>query len=268
MLASLIFTLYVMKLTVLGSGSFWVTDKVSASAFLLDTGSKKILIDCGPGTLAKLSRAGFRPSELDYIFITHFHPDHTSDLYPLFVNFRLADIFKPGSITRFPMFFGPEGMSIFMSETARLTELPAYDNWGKIKVETYRPDMEFEHFTVKTFPVTHHSFGCSSRSYALRFEVQGNVIAFSGDAARCRGLQDVCQNADLFVCDASFPGEMKGDVHVNALEIGEIAQKGNVKKVMLSHFNDHFADYDLPAEVREEYTGEVVKARDLEVVEV
>lgn len=257
-----------MKLTVLGSGSFWVTNEVSASAFVLDTGSEKILIDCGPGTLVKLDRAGYRLSDLDYVFITHFHPDHTSDLYPLFMNFRLADIFEPGSITKFPVFFGPEGMSIFMSETARLTELPAYDNWGKIRVETYRPDMEFEHFTVKTFPVTHHSFGCSSRSYALRFEVQGNVIAFSGDAARCRGLEDVCQNADLFVCDASFPREMETEVHVNSKEIGEISQKGQAKKVILSHFHGHFQEHDMVSEVQEYYQGEVVRAKDLEVVEV
>ncbi|MBD3280926.1 MBL fold metallo-hydrolase, partial [Candidatus Dojkabacteria bacterium] len=60
-----------IKLTTLGSGTFFVNKDVSASAFLLQVDGKNILIDCGPGTLVKLSEAGFKLEDLDYVFITH-----------------------------------------------------------------------------------------------------------------------------------------------------------------------------------------------------
>jgi ribonuclease BN (tRNA processing enzyme) len=256
-----------MKLTVLGSGTFFVNKTVTASAFLLDTGDKKILIDCGPGTLVKLAQAGIKIEELDYVFITHFHPDHTSDLFPLFMNFRLSDSFTPGSITKFPVFFGPEGIDKFFIDYSKITELLSYEGWGKIKVEEYKPLIELEDIVVRPYKVSHIVFDIQTKSYALRFEADGKTIVFSGDTAMCEGIKDACKNADLFICDTSFPKNKNTTSHMNTTEIGEISQQGKVKKLILDHFYPQFSQYDLVAEIKENYKGEVVKAKDLDVIE-
>ena len=53
----------------------------STNYYLIDCRSGKLLVDCGwPGTLPKLSaalkRKGIPLSEIKYLLVTHFHPDH------------------------------------------------------------------------------------------------------------------------------------------------------------------------------------------------
>ncbi len=53
----------------------------STNYYLLDAQKGKLLIDCGwPGTLpklmAQLRRKGISASEIKYLLVTHFHPDH------------------------------------------------------------------------------------------------------------------------------------------------------------------------------------------------
>jgi glyoxylase-like metal-dependent hydrolase (beta-lactamase superfamily II) len=69
----------------------YLTDPVDASvnAFLVNTGSKLVLIDTGAGTffgptlgklLANLKASGYQPEQVDEIYITHLHPDHIGGL--------------------------------------------------------------------------------------------------------------------------------------------------------------------------------------------
>jgi len=69
----------------------FLTDPVEASvnAFLINTGSKLVLVDTGAGVffgptlgrfLANLKAAGYRPDQIDEIYITHFHGDHVGGL--------------------------------------------------------------------------------------------------------------------------------------------------------------------------------------------
>ncbi len=61
----------------------------SVNAYLVNTGSKLILIDTGAGTLlgdglgklvANLKAAGYQPQQVDEIYLTHMHPDHLGGL--------------------------------------------------------------------------------------------------------------------------------------------------------------------------------------------
>jgi glyoxylase-like metal-dependent hydrolase (beta-lactamase superfamily II) len=73
--------------------------ETSVNAFLVNTGSKLVLVDSGAGSLfgptlgrflANLKAAGYQPEQIDEIYITHFHGDHVGGLardgHPVFVN--------------------------------------------------------------------------------------------------------------------------------------------------------------------------------------
>ena len=240
-----------MKLTFLGTGTFFVQENRTSSAYLLEASGKKILVDCGPGTLYRLAQIGFKLTDLDAVFITHFHPDHTSDLFPLFMNFRLFDLFNPGNVPKFPQFFGPESTDKFLSDYSHLCQLPSYDNWKKISITEYCPTLNLAEIVVKPFKVDHRAFGFSANAYSLRFESEGKTVVFSGDCVDCQGVRDASQNADVFVCDTSSPKNEASPAHMDTLEVGDISQASHVKKLILTHFypqNDHL---DLVSQVKE-----------------
>jgi glyoxylase-like metal-dependent hydrolase (beta-lactamase superfamily II) len=73
--------------------------ETSVNAYLINTGTKLVLIDAGAGTLfgptlgklvANLKASGYTPEQVDEIYITHMHPDHVGNLVangkPVFPN--------------------------------------------------------------------------------------------------------------------------------------------------------------------------------------
>jgi glyoxylase-like metal-dependent hydrolase (beta-lactamase superfamily II) len=64
--------------------------EASINAFLIETGSRRVMIDAGGGTflgpnyggkaIESLALAGFKPEEIDDILITHLHADHYGSL--------------------------------------------------------------------------------------------------------------------------------------------------------------------------------------------
>ena len=61
----------------------------SDNAFLINTGARLVLIDTGSGSLmgptagillTNLKASGYRPEQIDEVYLTHMHPDHAGGL--------------------------------------------------------------------------------------------------------------------------------------------------------------------------------------------
>ena len=86
--------------------------RTTVNAFLVNTGTRLVLIDTGTGTsqmfgpnlghlLANLQRAGYSPDQVDEIYVTHMHTDHIGGLMrggqPSFANATVrADVREAG----------------------------------------------------------------------------------------------------------------------------------------------------------------------------
>ena len=76
-----------IRVTVLGSGTCVPCLARSSCSILLQVGDTQMVFDAGPGTMRRLLEAGTDIYRIDYVFFSHFHPDHTAELVPfLFAN--------------------------------------------------------------------------------------------------------------------------------------------------------------------------------------
>jgi len=55
---------------------------------------------------------------------------------------------------------------------------------------------------------------------------------------------------------------------MNTTEIGDISSESKVKTILLDHFYPQFKKEDLVDEIRSGFEGEIVIAKDLDVLEV
>lgn len=62
-----------MKITILGSGTFYPELNRHASSYLFQIGKEKIIFDFGRGILDSLMKTKVRLEEINTIFISHLH---------------------------------------------------------------------------------------------------------------------------------------------------------------------------------------------------
>src|SRR5262245_24631116 len=104
-----------VKLTVVGCSPAWPNPGGVQSGYLLD-GPGRLLLDCGPGVLARMRETTQWP-EVDAIAITHWHLDHWGDLVP----WVWGSMYGPGSGAAPPQLWIPTGgMEVLATVAARL----------------------------------------------------------------------------------------------------------------------------------------------------
>ena len=82
-------------------------------------------------------------------------------------------------------------------------------------------------FDVGPFAVTVDRVNHPVETYGVRIEHGGRVLAYSADTAPCDALNRLAQNADLFLCEASYlDGEDNPpDLHLTGRDAGEAAAR-------------------------------------------
>ena len=249
-----------MKLIIVGSGTSVPLPQRASPSIALFIDDRFLLMDIGPGTLRQLAIAGLSFEDIDYICISHFHPDHTADL----IHFFFATRYPPVLSTRKPFsIVAPKGFNQFVT----LLKQP-YGHWldlpdGLMKIEelhTRKEDKkEFDTFSIFSAPVAHtpHSLG-------FRIEdSSGKTIVYSGDTGYCEEMVDLARDADLLILESSFPDEKEITGHLTPSRAGDIATRSGAKKLLLTHFYPECLKVDIEAQCRKTYQGELILARDL-----
>ena len=68
------------------------------------------------------------------------------------------------------------------------------------------------------------------------------------------------------MCDTSYPKGLGNVAHMDTDYIGKIAQKGCVKKIILTHLYPQYTNIDLAGEIKENFSGKVIKGKDFMVL--
>ena len=247
-------------LTILGSGTGVPSLERSSCAVLIKIEDSQILLDAGPGTMRRLLEAGTTISNISFIFLSHFHPDHSGELAP----FLFASKYPEKNSRQKPLtIIAGKGFSAFYHGLRMV-----YGQWIElaagivqmVELDNQSHDIrEFNDFKVESLPVNHRP-----ESIAYRLTCKNGIsIVYSGDTDYSENLISLAKNADLLICESAFPDNFKIDGHLTPSLAGRIATQAKVGKLLLTHFYPECDQADIEAECRQTYTGPLILAKDL-----
>ncbi len=246
-----------ITIQILGTGTILSDKNRSCSSTLIKYKDQNILIDVGPGTYTRLKEVNIKFTKLNYIFITHFHPDHISDLIPIL--FSLAN--SPKTEERVSLnVIGPVGLNNFIKGM----EL-SYGNWLEIfRTKFNLIELANEILLHKDFKFIWKKLKHTHESTGYRFEFNDKVIAISGDSGYCSELIELSRNADIAILECAYPDSFQVEGHLSPGLVGKIAQQAKVKKIVLTHLYPETFNSNPLKTIQNYYQGSVVIGKDLD----
>jgi ribonuclease BN (tRNA processing enzyme) len=218
-----------MKLEVVGCSPAWPNPGGAQSGYLVE-GPGRLLLDCGPGVLARLrDREGW--PQVDAIAITHFHLDHWGDLVPwvwgrmygLGRNLRTPELWvQSGGTAELEMFGERWGMKDMFDRTFDVRE---YEEGVPFEAAGLRVTaLRLPHYTLRTF--------------GFRVSNESKTLAYSGDSGPSERLADLARDVDLFICEATLErGDLDGQPrgHLSLEEALEAYEASGAKRLLITH---------------------------------
>ena len=211
-----------------GSGdAFGNGDRMQACIAVRGKGSLALL-DLGATSMLALRRAGVDPAEVDAVFVSHFHGDHFGGLPYLILDAQFRKRTRPLTIA------GPPGVR----ERAHGAMEEAFRGSSRTQqrfeiayIELGRAPARVGAFAVTAVPVAHTP---GAEAVGLRVEVDGRVIAYTGDTEWTDALIDLASGADLLIAEA-YSFEKRIPFHLSYRAVEENLARLRARRVILTH---------------------------------
>ena len=268
------------RVVLLGTGNPNPDPKRSGPAAAVISGKSVYIVDAGPGVVRRAMQAGIQIDQLTRAFLTHLHSDHTAGLPDLILTPAVTGRKEALEI------YGPPG-------TRRMTELirEAYSEDQEVRLHGLEPSIAAAYVVrahdarpgevyqdagmrVVAFEVNH---GTWKHAYGYRFEAPDKTIVFSGDTTYSPGLVAAAKGCDILVHEVYSAKGLEARTadwqryhrafHTSGRDVGRVAAQVKPKTLVLYHQlpMGQTAD-EVLQEVRQEFSGKVVWANDLDVV--
>ncbi|MBA3919713.1 MAG: hypothetical protein C0516_14130 [Gemmatimonas sp.] len=246
-----------MQLTTIGTGTAAPHPSRVSAAHLVQSGSVRLLLDCGSGAVHRMAALGIAWQDITHVALTHFHADHMADLPMLIMGWRWGQL-PPRSAP--VTVFGPVGTGALLEGMAAVYGASILAPGFPLTVREIAPDevvklpdgVELEGFPV---PHTPESMAYSVRDGARR-------LVYTGDTGPSEALGQWAAGCDLLLAECSLPEAMAIPSHLTPSQVGALAATAGARQLVLTHFYPPVETVDLRGEVGALYHGPVVLATD------
>ena len=281
----ILFAEQTISLQVLGSGGPESGDKRASSAYIVwIDGKSRVLIDFGGGASLRFEEVGAKIEDLSVILLTHLHVDHTADIPAL-----LKSSFFTKASGNLPI-YGPE-KNHFMPSTESFIERLFENDKGawqylgdnldgnarlQLKAHTVKKSKNiqkiYEKGKLSIFAISVHHGVIPALAYKVK--VGNKSITFSGDMnGDYHTLEKLAKNTNILVAHNAVPKNVKGvatQLHMTPITIGKIANKSQVKNLVLSHrmLRTLGKEKETKSEIRKYYKGLIYFANDKSIYKV
>jgi ribonuclease Z len=290
----------------LGTGGSVPSARRSTASVLISRGGERLLFDCGEGTQRQMQRS-IGLTQVDAIYLTHFHADHILGLPGLLKSYDLTDRETPLTI------YGPAGLrdlfAVLKPIVGRLHfelglvelapgETVAHDGYeiqpfeaahgtranGYALVEHERPG-RFDLEAAKRLGVPEGpAFAALQRGEevegsggAVRPEDvvgatrPGRTVVLTGDTSPSPATVAAAADAELLIHDASFAEEEAQRAaetgHSTVGQAAAVAREAHVKMLALIHISSRYHVGQVLEEAQEVYEA-TVAPKDFDLIEI
>jgi ribonuclease BN (tRNA processing enzyme) len=196
-----------MKIKFLGTAPGMPELNKKHSCLYLKSEKLNFFADCGEGASQAFLEEGIDIEDLDFIFITHNHPDHISGIFMLIQLFfmkqrkKKLQIFIPESIDKFEEMFN--FMYLFLGRLS-----------FKVELLPCRAVSEY-HYQLNAIRTDHllgyKDYVAEKRlinplcSYGLNVAHHSKVLTYTSDIVSISAIKEFIQNTDVCIIDAIHP---------------------------------------------------------------
>ena len=257
-----------MHAVLIGTGARFSVQDEGGSSVLVIVDGEPLLFDIGPMSVQRLAKAGFNPSLVQHVFITHLHMDHIS-AFPEFLSLNhtfggQVNVYGPPAVRNMVdaakafVEFDLKAIERAFSRKTDVTVTPVAG--GQIVLKT-------DKYSVSVAQTPHMDFE-GPHSFAYRVQSKYGSVVVSGDTAPSLNVLELANEADLLFhevfkdptksiqkdvlnaldaetkaaflegADRLEEGLREGPPrfgHSIASEVGKLASAANVKKLVLYH---------------------------------
>ncbi len=220
-----------LELTFLGSGNAFASSPRRYWSSFLANG--RYLFDAPPTLLPHLKRLGTPLTDIEVVFISHFHGDHFMGLPFLFLEYvylteRRDDLFT----------VGPPGVEQKIEEFARqcypeVTREAGYRRRyieAKAGTDQYVNEISFRALRMNHVPDRLECLG-------YRVHVGGKTVAYTGDTMFCDEIFQLAEGADVLVLDCTYT-QGGGPEHMGMDDLPAIRKRVPPQtSIILTHLN-------------------------------
>jgi len=215
-----------------GSGDSFGSGGRFQTCILVDGPRTRFAIDFGTSSLIALAQQGIAPNTIDAILLTHLHGDHCGG-----VPFLLLDAMLAARRERPLTIAGPAGTRAHL---ARLQEAlfpgshimtPRFPlAYQELALDVPNPVLDL---AVTPRPARHVA---ETNPTALRVEVGGRVVAYTGDTEWTDEVARIADGADLLIAECYFNGKAIKN-HLTYPAVATHVRTAGARRLILTHMS-------------------------------
>ena len=254
-----------VEVVFLGTGGAFPTKRRSSTALLIEAADFRMLVESGPTIVQQLARADLRAADIERLFVSHAHGDHS-------LGFPMLALNRIKATTRLQIYAAQDTIS-----TLKMLWTLAYADFDSnyLKSDWYRlSDRGVDEVDLAP-GVTLHTvvvpYPPGATTLAARWDFDGGPsLAFVTDTIPNTATIQLARGCDLLVHEASYSAVLQPEAdpsmhfHSTARQAGEIARQAGCPRLALVHIGLEIGEHPdvLAEEARADTDLEVIVPED------
>ena len=233
-----------VDVTFLGTGGAFAAGRRTNLALLIEAPGFRILVETGPMIMEQLARRNLSADDIELLFVSHVHGDHT-------LGFPMLALDRIDAPTPIHIYAGASTVAAL--RTVWELVYPGFDAyiadlcWHELS-EVGPSEVELAPGIILRTAVVPHPPGVPT--LAARWDFAGGPsIAFATDTIYSPATVDLARDANLLIHEASFSAILEPDddpadkYHSTAQQAGEVARQAGCARLALVHLGTETGEH-------------------------